>query len=565
MNEVGRSGPALLVRMAGKTWRAARNPGHTREQLDVLTDYLRFERRYGRILRSVSAPEGGPRALVVSLSDWPFQLKLEGVLAKALELRGVVPVVLTVPWTRWARRYFGAFGIERFATLEEFESDEEARLVEEAAAAFLAGEVGIQTLKTLEFRGAHVGIQTLSSLSRAFQQGRISLDDPSVRTALERILRQAMHSVLTAEAALEAIRPDVVMFIETGYAGFGSIFDVALDRGLNVIQYGHAGIHWQDALNLKRFTSETRRHHPWSLSDESWRRVAQMPWTAERERELAEEFALRYGDAEKPPEAGLQEGRPMKPPQQVRAELGVHPERKLAVVFSHVLWDANLFWGDDLFEDQETWLVETVRAACANAKLDWAIKLHPANTWKAEEGRDLNDRVAIREAVGPLPPHVHLIGPDADVNTYSIFQASDYGITIRGTVGIELPCFGKPVLTAGTGRYSGRGFTVDSANAAEYLDRLMRLHELPPLDDEQILLAKRYAYALFRLRPLRFTSIRSSQLPIAKLSTHPLGRNVELSIGSQAELRGAEDLNLFGEWVLDRSRLDYLADFPSDA
>lgn len=562
MNQAGRSGPALLVQMAGKTWRAARNPTQTREQLDVLVDYARFERRYGRILRSARSTADAPRLLVVSLSDWPFQLKLEGVLAKALELQGFVPTVLTLPRTRWARRYFGSFGVKRFATLEQFESGEDARIVEQGASSFLEGEIGVQTLKALDFRGAHVGIQTLSSLSRTFQQGRISLAAPPVREALERILRQAMRSVIAAQAALDAIRPDIVMFIETGYAGFGSIFDVALDRGLNVIQYGHAGIHWHDALNLKRFTRETRRFHPASLSEDSWRGVRDMPWTDARERELADEFHLRYGEGEKPPDAGLQEGRAMKTPEQVRAELGARPGRKLAVVFSHVLWDANLFYGDDLFEDQETWLVETVRAACANPELDWAVKLHPANAYKAEEGRELNDKVAIREAVGELPPHVRLIEPAADINTYSIFRSADYGITIRGTIGIELPCFGVPVLTAGTGRYSGRGFTVDSASAGEYLGRLARLHELPRLDDGQILLARRHAYALFRLRPCRFTTFRSSYMPTEKLATHPLGHNLELTIRSEADLRGADDLRRFAEWAVDRNRLDYLSPLP---
>ena len=34
-----------------------------------------------------------------------------------------------------------------------------------------------------------------------------------------------------------------------------------------------------------------------------------------------------------------------------------------------------------------------------------------------------------------------------------LFKVIDYGITVRGTIGIELPCFGIPVITAGTGRY----------------------------------------------------------------------------------------------------------------
>ena len=57
-------------------------------------------------------------------------------------------------------------------------------------------------------------------------------------------------------------------------------------------------------------------------------------------------------------------------------------------------------------------------------------------------------------------PHSHR-APYSEISTRSIFGVTDYGITIRGSVGFELPCFGVPVLTAGTGFYSGRGFTID--------------------------------------------------------------------------------------------------------
>ena len=94
------------------------------------------------------------------------------------------------------------------------------------------------------------------------------------------------------------------------------------------------------------------------------------------------------------------------------------------------------------------------------------------------------------------------------MSTWSLFDATDWGVTIRGSVGFELPCFGVPVLTAGTGFYSGRGFTVDSDTAEEYLRRLARIQDTPPLDDEAIELARRHAHALFRLRQTRFHSFQ---------------------------------------------------------
>ena len=83
----------------------------------------------------------------------------------------------------------------------------------------------------------------------------------------------------------------------------------ALTRGTNVIQFLSAGIHWNDALILKRYTDETRRIHPFSLSPESWRYVREMPWgeigpyeeafAREGERIAAVSVACSYGEGER--------------------------------------------------------------------------------------------------------------------------------------------------------------------------------------------------------------------------------------------------------------------------
>ncbi len=230
------------------------------------------------------------------------------------------------------------------------------------------------------------------------------------------------------------------------------------------------------------------------------------------------------------------------------------------MIFSHVLWDANMFFGRDLFADQEEWFVESVRAACANDAVNWIVKLHPANVWKRRRDHvsgELDEHVAVREHIGELPPHVKLLDPDTDISTWSLFDVTDYGVTIRGSIGFELPCFGKPALTAGTGFYSGRGFTVDSETADEYLGRLARVHELDPPSAESVELAKQHAYALFKLRQTRFTSFRSVFKSVEEIDD-PSEATIELSLRDAGELARAEDLRLLGAWAARSRELDYL-------
>ena len=241
-------------------------------------DYLGFRARHASSLRSARPwGDAGAAVLIVNLSDFVYQLKLEGVIGKALQLAGSRIVVLTNPWDRRAERYFRAFGIEEFVHPDSYVDAGAATVVEQAVREALSGEISIQSLRGYTFHGAHVGEQTLSTLSRRFERGRISLSDPSVREALEQILRDSLRSVLAGERLLDDIEPDVVLFNEKNYAGFGAIYDLALARGANVIQFVAAGIHWRDALIFKRFTEETRRVHPTSLSRPSWDLVRALP------------------------------------------------------------------------------------------------------------------------------------------------------------------------------------------------------------------------------------------------------------------------------------------------
>jgi len=543
-------GSPLFRRAAGRARRELTD-------LAIRRDLALF-RREARGLRTARPRASGQGvALIVSLSDFVYALKLEAVIATALRLAGYRVVVLTLPNARWARAYLGAAGVEEFVTPGE---DVPADLLAEAraaAAAALAASPGVQELKDFEFRGAYVGQQAISTLSRTFERGRISFADEDVRAALTELLPEAVRSTVAADLLLDRVEPDIVVFNEKGYAGYGSIYDLALRRGANVVQFVAAGMHTRDALLFKRYTLETRRIHPASLAPDSWEQARALPWTPEHEAALEREFAVRYGSGEKHPDAGLQEGKELKSTEAVRCQLGLDPAKPTAIVFSHVLWDANLFYGEDLFDDQETWLVETVKAACVNPAVNWVVKLHPANMYKARAG-ELNDEVAIREAVGELPPHVRLLRPETDINTYSLFAVADAGVTIRGTIGMELPCFGVPVLTAGTGRYSGLGFTVDSATPEEYLERLARIHELPRLDDATVLLAKRHAYALFRLRAFVFSSYHASFARTSRLA-HPLSHNLRLTRRTRARVEAAPDLRELGDWLADPTPLDYLA------
>ena len=500
-----------------------------RRRLVLERDLRRLRAQHGPAFEAPEIAADAPPVLIVSLTEFVYQLKLEGLLGAALRNAGRRPVVL-VPAGSWIpRKYFEAFGIRDLVVLDgyldEAGRDEAAREAER----ILAGSPSAAELKALTFHGAAIGRHVLSTLSRSLHEGAVDPSSPAAREKLADLLPRTLAATIAAERLLDDLRPELALFLERNYASEAPLSDLALERGIDVIQFV-SGFQ-DDELVFKRYTAETRRVHPRSLSERSWELARTIPWGDAQGRELDAELARRYGNVSALSRR-LQGWTRDRPRAEVLAELGLDPAKKTAVVFSHILWDANMFYGEDLFADQEEWFVETVRAAVENPRVNWIVKLHPANVWKLRReglGGELDEERAIAREIGPLPAHVAVLRPESEISTRSVFEAADYGITIRGSVGFELPSLGVPVLTAGTGFYAGRGFTVDSATVEEYLARLSRIEEIPPPTAEQFELARRHAYALFRLRPLRFSSFVATIRPLAEMG-HPLDQDVELRV-----------------------------------
>ncbi|MBM4439473.1 MAG: hypothetical protein FJ027_03565 [Candidatus Rokubacteria bacterium] len=548
----GLGGPLTLA------WRAVQGGDALRHELD-LRRALRTLRRERAFLRDgAELEQAGRPLLLVSLANWIMQVKAEGMFAKALQLRGLSPVALTSHRYVHARAFFRAFGVRRFVDLEDFAHPGDAEAVEAETRAALDRLTDVPSMMAYQYRGTYVGRHVLSTVCRTLRHGTPDLASPRVRELLDRVLPEAMHTALRGERALAALQPHSALFLERGYTPYGELYDLAINAGVNTIQW--VGAHVNEALIVRRCTEGNRHDHPFSLAEETWEEVKARPWTQEQDAAIQREFDERYQQGAWFMRQRLQDGKRVKTVDEVRAQLGLDPAKRTAVVFSHLFWDATFFFGEDVFDTYEQWLVETVRAACRNPAINWVIKLHPANVWKLRDNAptEFVEEVALREQVGPLPKHIVLVRPQTDINTYSFFQLMDYCLTVRGTIGMEAPCYGIPVLTAGTGRYSGRGFTIDAKTRAEYLGRLARIQDIPRLGPAEIELARRHAYALFKLRPFPIDSFRL-MFPGVDTPSHPLDHDVDVRVRSTAELRGAADLNAFATWAVDGKRLDYLA------
>jgi len=399
-----------------------------------------------------------------------------------------------------------------------------------------------------------IGKFAASTLMRQTRSAHIDPAQVALRPRLIRALALSLRAAETMRRVLARVKPELVVFYDRGYTPDGELFELSLAVGAKAVTTNTA--HKSGHLLFKRYDPTNKDSHPGALAPSTWKRLSEMPWTDAHWEALRSEIKDCYESGLWYDEVGTQFNKRALSGQELIVSLGLDPNKPTAVIFPHLFWDATFFWGTDLFDDYQDWFVNVLREAARNPHLNWIIKIHPANIVKNRRDNyhgEYSELQAIRECIGELPSHMKVIAPDSSLSTFSLYELMDYCLTVRGTVGLEAAVFGKQVLTAGTGRYDGLGFTLDSQSRTEYLDRLARLHTVPRPTTVQTEAARRYSFGLFLLRPLRTASMRFryDQNERASLKT-------ELNLPVDGRLEDCADLKILARWLAETSQDDLL-------
>lgn len=504
-------------------------------------------------------PEPGSRsgrhAVLASFMPLQYSLKVEGALAAGLAQRGWRTSVLA-PYSvmRWVTAYHGNVHGLDIRCFEDYVDLGQLGAIDVTIDAWLEGPgpLSFSTVRRWIYRGIPIGIHALATISSAHPEGRVEFT-PETVARLKRTLRRSILWVEAAFRFLEAERPDLVLANEKGFTGTCEIHYAALRQGIDFVQW--VGCHEPESLMFKRYRVDNERDHPFSIGPTAWSRMLEQPWCETRRETLHRMLQRGYEAGDWYRYKKLAEGQRQAERTELISKLGLDAGKPTAIIYSHILNDANLFYGEDLFSDgYEQWLVETVRAALRNPRVNWVLKIHPAN--RARNARigyqgEYGEVLALRRAFGGVPEALRLVFPEDEVSPLSFFRITNWGLTVRGTVGLELPCFGVPVLTAGTGRYSGKGFTEDSNSVQQYLARVENVDHIPTLSEERVRRAIAYALAVFCARPARYGE--------AFRDVYPPGRGTggDRDLQPAADVRSLRDAVSIPQW---RRIIDFLED-----
>jgi len=158
-----------------------------------------------------------------------------------------------------------------------------------------------------------------------------------------------------------------------------------------------------------------------------------------------------------------------------RRVLGVDGDRPLAAIFAQVWFDFPHTFAMQNFTDFLDWMRFTIGQIAANTSVTWLLKPHPCDQWYGG--------VRLVDLVRELPRHVVLCPEDTDSLTVQV--ATDYVVTVHGTVAIEAAARGLPVLNADRSHYTDWGFTHLAKSRKDYADLLAGIQHLAPPTGEQ--------------------------------------------------------------------------------
>lgn len=403
-----------------------------------------------------------------------------------------------------------------------------------------------------------IGKNVLSKVVRYFRVGQIDIKNSMHINYTKEVLFNSLITIEKFNLILNEYRFNKALFNERGYTPSGEIFDLCINNNIDVIQW--IGSPTPNCFSFKRYNKFNRDQHPLSLSFEGWKNLITNSNIINESRSINAYYkelyttdgTYNYQELNKGKKIIIEKNEFLK-------SFDINNNNKIVVIFCHILYDATFFYGTSLFNNYQDWLIETVAIAIKNKNINWIIKVHPVNVWRSKmDGKTMEqlEKIILEKHFGKLPSHIKFMPADTRINTYSLFNYIDFGITVRGTVGMELPCFNVPVITAGTGRYNNHGFTIDPKSKMEYYELLKNLHTIPynsltyTSQNAQV-----FSYTTLNLRAIK---VKYVNLKLENIIFFSKKKEFILEVTKDFYKHGDKNLYSVFCWINNSSELEFL-------
>lgn len=367
----------------------------------------------------------------------------------------------------------------------------------------LADENNRKKICSTQYQGINIGQLALASTVRYSKGNHIENFDE----VLQKYCTAGFVNFFSAEGILNDFNPHKLLMSHGTYVDWGVPFKLAVKKGIPVVV-------WNSAFEMRHFFFRTETD---DFSNNRLQRISNTFWQKHKNDDLTDfqinrlkaYFNRRYrvGADDADPNKNAKRKRivgmhqfdtsilkPSSSHWDVIEKYKLNIDKPVWAIFTHVVWEGLYNYGPILYQDESTWLIETINNISRFTDTEWLIRIHPGELQYQNSKSALE---IIHSNFDELPENVKIIAPTDKVNTVDILPIINGGITIFGTVGLELAVQGKPVILCGRGYYGDKGFTYDCDSESEYIELLAKAHCINRLTEKQIKLARNYAYTYF--------------------------------------------------------------------
>ncbi|MCX6983436.1 MAG: hypothetical protein NT118_01615 [Lentisphaerae bacterium] len=348
--------------------------------------------------------------------------------------------------------------------------------------------------------------QARADVSYILRRERIHIEsDPTDRRLYEYRQARNLEAVAKVARLLQQNAYDRVIMANGAITELGAVYRYVAGLGLPVSTFEMWDIAGTIVVSSGApvMNVDTRRlwerDEPHVMSEERRARVERL--IQARSRARATGVAVAYQ-----PTDGLTQRAGIIPPDQVRALLGLSPDRPVVLVCPNVPFDS-MFYAERNrnFGTMWEWLVKTIEFLAQRTDCQVIVRSHPS---EPQYNSDETTPSLIREFFPSLPAHITVLPAEAPINTYAVMQIADLGLVYASTTGLEMAARGIPVVCGiSSQHFNQKGFTIDPESPEEYFSQIERVLHNPPafrLTPRQIELAWCYADVYFNQWPRPF-------------------------------------------------------------
>lgn len=400
----------------------------------------------------------------------------------------------------------------------------------EEAASLVSGRP-LQELEHLTLDGISIGMHARASALRYYASGNLE-KEPNARDVTARFAEAAILSARAANRILQSNNYDVCILHHGIYVPQGVFVEVANQIGVRVVT-------WSTGYRERCFIFSHKDTYHKTMLEESADVYRNLELSPEKETQLHTYMSARVrGTADwisyQSDQADINNS--------VRTQLKLD-ERPIVALFTNVIWDAQIFYASNAYASMLDWIMDTIKTLGERKDLQLVVRVHPAEIKNPMQSRQRVVKEVAR-VFAALPENVHVIGPEAPLNSYVLAKAANSAVIFGTKMGLELAYMGIPTIVAGEAWIRGKGLTHDVNSREAYLSLLEKIPNLPKMDASARVAAIRYAYHFFfrRMIPLSFIDPKKGWPPYelsdrARANVRP-GKDMALDLVCQGILEG---------------------------